>query len=530
MKHKKTLFAAITFLALGALVGCRRVPPLPPVVSSSGDGEQTDTLTEIDFWTGFGAAVNNVLEPLIERFEEQNENIKVNYEKKGGYDSLTSAIKESVSNRAYPHIANGYPDHFADYAASNVLLNLNSNNFIKNPDHGIDMEDFYGDYRVENETIVDGYTVGIPFNKSTEILVANQSFFDVANSIDDTIKVPATWQELADIGPKLRALVLSEGWPRNLVKHDGTVVLAKDIPVEPTPEFIESIAFDMRNVNEEATNFIPFNWDSKSNFFITILRQWDSTFTERGDTFHSGWIRFHEGEDRTKAKAALSFMKQLYDAKLIGIPETFGEGLYGSKPFREGRSVLTISSSAGVKENIPSQNEYPFKASINPILYNAELPNRKAVISQGTNLALFTRGSAQTEEGKRERLAAWKFLRFLTYEVNHEFGIGTSYFPVTDGSKLEESDERYADYAMYRDFLASEGGTAAAVATRDTAVLNDEIYMNPDEQWIKFVDPAFIGSSKVRTEVEYAMGYLFSGKTPDQVIDDLVGKLGTYVQ
>lgn len=529
MKNKKSLFMTVTFLALGALVGCKKLPPPPPVVSSgiesSEPGEVTER-TEIEFWTGFGAAVNNVLEPLIERFETENPNIKVDYETKQGYDNLTTAIKQSVSNRKYPHIANGYPDHFADYANSSVLLNLDNNNYINNPNHGVDIDRYYDDFMVENKTIIDGYTVGLPFNKSTEILVANQSFFDVANKLDPTVKVPETWQELAVIGPKLKQIAIDNGWFGKLVKDDGTTM---NKPLDPTEQSLRDTAFDMTNVNDPK-NFIPFNWDSKSNFFITILRQWDSVYTERGQDFHTGYVRFQEAENKDKTVAALQFMQDLFNANVIGIPDTFGEGLYGSKPFREGRTVLTISSSAGIKENVPNANEYKFDVSVNPILYNAEQPNRKAVISQGTNLALFTQGDARTDKGKNERLAAWKLLRFLTYEVNHEFGKGTSYFPVTDGSKLSEGEEGYEDYVLYRGFLDSEGGTLNDIAIRDTANVNDAIYMPEEHNWIKFVDPAFIGSTEIRAEIENAMSYLFDGDTPEQVINKLINDLPTYVQ
>lgn len=532
MKNKKTLFMTVTFLALGALVGCKKLPPSPPVPSDDTSGGESNEVpdvterTEIKFWTGFGQAVNNVLEPLIERFESQNPNIKVDYETKGGYPALTTAIKQSVSNREYPHIANGYPDHFADYANSSVLLNLDSNNYIKNANHGVDIERYYDDYMVENRTIIDGYTVGLPFNKSTEILVANQSFFDVANKKDPSIKVPTTWQELAVIGPKLRQVAVDNGWFGKLVKHDGTT-MAK--PLDPTEESLRDTAFDMTNISN-ADDFIPFNWDSNSNFFITILRQWGSVYTERGYDFHTGYIRFQEPANKPQTIAALQYMQDLRNQNIIAIPETFGEGLYGSKPFREGKTVLTVSSSAGIAQNIPVANEYKFDVSVNPILYNADKPELKSVISQGTNLALFTKGDARTEQGKNERLAAWKLLRFLTYEVNHEFGKGTSYFPVTDGSKLNEGEEGYEDYVLYRDFLDSDGGTLTEEAIRNTAITNHNVYMAEAENWTKFVDPAFSGSTEIRAEIENAIRYLFEGDTPEEVIAALVKDLPSYVQ
>lgn len=513
MKHKKSLLVAMLFVAVSALTGCGKEKKIT-----------------IDFWTGFGGGVAATLDPLLQRFEELNPDVKIRYETKGGYPNLNTAVKQSISNKKYPHIANGYPDHFADYANSNVLVNLDSPNFIKHPEHGLDVDRFYEDYMQENREIVDDRLVGLPFNKSTEIMVVNKTFFDVATELNPEIYVPKTWQELEDVGEKIIALVDSKGWIGKLVTHEGVGV---EKPAKPTPEFIETIAFDMTAMTK-ISDFRPFNWDSTSNFFITILRQWGSVYTERGANFQTGRIRFHDANNFAKTKEALLFMQNLFRKGIVGIPQTYGSSSFGSGAFKEAKIVLTISSSAGIKENLPTSSVYPFDVEVAPILFNRDADGvaHKEVISQGTNLALFTRGDMREGKGgAEERQAAWRLLRYLTYEVNHEFGKGTSYFPVTDGSKLSEGDEGYTDYKLYTDFLAADGGTVGEIATRDTANLQSEVYTNEelDEPWIKFVDPAFIGSSQVRAEVEYAMGYLFDGDTPEKVMEKLLAKLGSYV-
>ena len=76
------------------------------------------------FWTGFGASVTGALNPLFARFEQENPDIKVLYESKGGYPNLQQAINGSISTNTYPHIANGYPDHLVGYINANILVNL----------------------------------------------------------------------------------------------------------------------------------------------------------------------------------------------------------------------------------------------------------------------------------------------------------------------------------------------------------------------------------------------------------------------
>ncbi len=531
MKSRKIILGLTSLLMVTALSGCR--PPMPPTTSNtpgtSVDGGQK---VKIQFWTGFGASVFNTLGPLLTRFQEEHPNIEVEYGTKGGYPNLLQAIQQSVSNTAYPHIANGYPDHFADYSNANILLKLNTNDYINNPDPniGVDVSEYYADYMEENTTLIDGVTSGLPFNKSTEIMIANQSFFDVAAlaANDPTIKVPTTWQELETVGLKLKQVAQDKGWFGKLVQKDGTAV---DKPDKPTEALLENTVVDMFNV-KEAKDFIPFSWDSRSNFFITMLRQWGAEYTRRGENFQSGTIEFHRGESLEKTKAGLTFFKNLYDKKIIGLPETFGESQFSSKPFKEGRLVMTVSSSAGVKENLPDTiTDYPFELSVHPILYNADNPDNKYVISQGTNLGLFRKGRATDPQTKLERAAAWKLLRYLTYEVNHEFGKGTSYFPVTDGSKLpvDENNKRYQDYKHYIDFLEATDGTSTDRAIRDTAKTQANVYQDEAQNWKKFVDAAFLGSATIRSEVEFMMGHVFSGKTPQEAIDAVVAKLGKYV-
>lgn len=522
MKRKKSLFVSVMMLALAALAGCKDDP-------NAGK-------TVIEFWTGFGGAVNGVLQPLIAEFERLNDDIKVVYETKGGYDNLERAINLSVSNEKFPHIANGYPDHFASYADSHILLDLNSDLFINHPEHGVDVDSYFESFMHENRNLVEGGIVGLPFNKSTEIMVVNESFFRVAKLKDPTIYVPKTWQELGDVGEKLVAVVRDNNWVKKLVKHDGSTV---DKPLNPKEselaELQPQIAFDMSNV-DSIEKFIPFSYDSTSNFFITILRQWGATYTTRGATFQTGEVKFHKGESRTKAVEALAYMKGLYDRGIIGIPESFNESLYSSTPFKRGDLVLTVSSSAGIGENIPdSATNYPFEVGVHAVPYNADNPetsDAKSVISQGTNLALFARGDMRNnrEQAIKERTAAWRLLRFLTYETNYEFAEKTGYFPVIDGSKLTAADPRHAGYVEYSEFLEQTTGNSREKAIRNTAIVQDSVYMNPDEQWTKFVDDAFIGSSRIREEAEDAMALLFSGNSPDEVIDYLALKLKNYAK
>ncbi len=506
MQNKKSLLFASTALMLGALAGCG---------GNSGD-------TRIVFWTGFGGAVNSVLEPLLAEYEDANPGVDILYETKGGYDNLKQAIDLSVSNEAYPHIANGYPDHFASYINSNIMVMLDG--FIADEETGVDIDDFYSDYLKENQELVyeknpDGTTdktkprtVGLPFNKSTEVMIVNDSFFEVMTAIDSTVKVPETWDEIATIGAKIKTLAKDNGFFGKVVVRDGDNFTTTDRPSAYDADFAETVMFDFTDVTE--SNFRPFNWDSEDNFFITLVRQFGGTYSSVGETIRDGQIHFNSAEVVT----ALTEMQDLYKAGIVGIPETYGESLFASNPFKKGQLVMTVSSSAGVKENLPDTYvDYPFEVGVHPIPYKTA--DKKFVISQGTNLAIFQRGSAE------EKAIAWDLLKFLTVEKNDVFGIDTGYFPVT--KTAQEGD-------TYSDFLNGDpealNYTSGQKIVQDSAILNNDTYMDDDADWIKFADPGFVGSSDVRLEVGYIMGKVFTqNMDPQRALNEAYARLSKYV-
>ena len=92
-------------------------------------------------------------------------------------------------------------------------------------------------------------------------------------------------------------------------------------------------------------------------------------------------------------------LKDLFDSKVMGIPSVWNE-LYSSSPFKAYKSVMNISSTGGLS-NITSA-AIPVKAAPIPVKDS----NQKYVISQGTSLGLFNKGTPA------QRVAAWKLMIF----------------------------------------------------------------------------------------------------------------------
>lgn len=517
MKRKLLTIAPLAAMALGAGLG---LTSCGGKVSSEID-LTVDTRGEtITMWTGFGASITAKLESILDQFEKDT-GIHVEHEGKGGYDNLQKAINGSASSQTYANVAVGYPDHFAGYVDSDILHRLDDfmeqdknipatrkgtatdkdadGEFKELP--AFDLSDFYPSYLVENQSIEykeDGtpYTLGIPFNKSTEVMVYNKSFFDLQIVKDAGIKLPETWDEAAEQTNKIIAFLDGkDAFGKKILASDGKFYekdgtksaedvineLNKDKDPEKDPTYIK-IILDLTKVDK--ANFHPLSYDSQANFFITGMRQWGGTYTSVDKVTRQGYIHFHEGDYATDF---LYEMNSIYAQGGLGIPSTWNEQSYCSTPFKTFKSVMNIGSSAGVSNSISAANQ--FEISTAPIPYHRA--DKKAVISQGTNLGIFDVGTTA------QKAAAWKLVKYLSQVKNGWFAAMTGYFPACKSAA--NSDD-------YKDFLAHPNGTEEKL---NVAAAKTNLESYDAGGWVKFVDPGFVGSSTIRTDVDTITAEVF---------------------
>lgn len=471
--------------------------------------------TTITMWTGFGSDMSKALEERLEEFTAKT-GIIVKHESKGGYPNLLKAINLASTSGSYPNIANGYPDHFASYVKSNILLRLDGligndekrfevegsymQNGIKYGADGVmlmDYNDFYKDYTRENETLeykTDGtpYILGVPFNKSTEVMVYNSTLFDwcATNEVwKDKIFVPKTWAEVKSVGLNIIQLLT----PAFQVGETAGKILASDglyyanIEAATAASASNKLIMDMTKVT--ADSFRPFSYDSTANLFITLCRQYGASYTEVDTTKTGrGYAVFNSGENKAKTKAAMDMLQDLFDSKIFGIPDSWGE-LFCSNAFKAYKSVMNVGSTAGLA-NITST---AIATKCAPIPYASA--EEKHIISQGTSLGLFAKGT------DTEKLAAWKLMTFLSQQENGEFAAATGYYPTCD--RAYNSD-------AYQSYLENKLKTNTDILRQESAAVNNDEYV--EGGWDKFVDPGFRGSADIREQVDLIPGYLLTHK------------------
>ena len=488
--------------------------------------------TTINMWAGFGGALNDSIEALADEFHRLT-GVTVKYESKSSYDDCLKAVTLAATQGGYPHIVVGYPDHFASYVKSNIIVRLDYyfENDVHNPTfepegESFKISDFYVDYMKENQSVEfddksgNPYTLGVPFNKSTEVLIYNKTFFDWCASKDDLkdkIYVPETFEQLESVGLAILKYFKDNNLYGTVIKNDaGATILDLSKITEATGQ-------------NATTDFKPFSYDSQANLFITNVRQSGGEYTTYDKERKKGYLAFDSDETRE----GLTYLKHLYDENVFGIPADWGEAKYGSNPFKAGKTVMTLGSSAGVANSAPTGNK--FKIAAAPVPYRAA--DKKYVISQGANLALLDTGS------REQRVAAWQFIKFLSKYANGAFCANSGYYPScayaekagADGKSGMwagySEDSEWLDYATWIEDAAI-GSTADQIRAQ-TAQVNLDYYVNASlaNKWIKFVDQPFSGSAVVRNEVANIPPYVFTGTyTPDQAIKAVYSKLSDYVR
>jgi len=346
---------------------------------------------------------------LLEDFKIEWPNINVELiAESGGYGDVRKLTILDLNNGIGPTMVIGYPDHFAEYFSGNHLINLQ--NFIESDLEGVGedddfvLSDFLESYLNENRIADEGDDLyGLPFNKSTEVMIYNKTFFEHMN-----YTVPTTWDEVETLSKKILVDVAAG-------KADNVITFGEG---EKKPS--QYLADGM---------FVPIAYDSTSNAIITASRQWGGAYTER-ENIEKGYAVFNND----KVKEALTFFQGMANDGLFAVAETFGES-YASNAFKLIKCVMTIGSSAGVGYNVPEGNK--FQIGVAPIPYHDA--NAKYVIQQGTNIAILGQST------NIQRSAAWQLIRFLLSSEN------TAKFAMATGGYLPVRKSSY-ETAAYQDY------------------------------------------------------------------------------
>jgi len=413
-----------------------------------------------------GSEIEALLNKYAASFELLYPNVDVVIEPGvGNYDTLRSNMIQAITAEAFPNIVQGYPDHVAEYLNGGVVVNLDP--YVQNSTHGLtgdaNFDDIIEAYRLENSQYNEAGTLySLPYNKSTEVMIYNKTVFDKLD-----LDVPTTWQGLFAIADDLRA--------------EGERLAEVEVRAD-NPTLSESL---LAPLIADAKDLIkPAAYDSSGNMFITFTRQFGGSYTGIDFDTRSGQYLWNDDANTT---AAMQFLLDNRDD--ITLPEFWGQN-YASTPFVNQQVFVTFGSTAGTRYNIPGGISTglgdTFTVGIAPIPYNADMPEERAVIQQGTNMSVLKSGNPDQD------LASYLFLKHLINAENTaDFAMATGYLPVRTSGYLSTA---------YQTFLSNTGN---AIALAAQAAYDQSAYF--------FYDPAFIGSSRARAQVGLAAERIILG-------------------
>lgn len=450
------------------------------IIPNGFSGQQVN----ITFWHSNGSTIENKLLQYGTDFEAymltQGVNIKVNIVKNGSnYDELRTNVVNAIKGAELPNLVQNYPDHVVEYQANGVIESLTP--YIYHPVHGLDpenpnenLEDIVMAYREENRSnnLIGDY-LSMPFNKSTEVVAYNKTFFD---EVLGGRAMPETWQGLFGLVDDIYE-----------IKDEQIDKIAANWAAGGAPLKAEEIA-------KAKNEFVPFTYDSVGNAFITLTRQFGGQYTSRDPVTGKGQVDFINAN-------TIRMLKFFAEdrGRTFTVPQNWGVD-YGNAVSFQGTTLFSAGSTGGLRYNNAVKNGYKlYDVGVMTVPYDQQNPSSRTVIQQGTNISLTTAGSAE------QKLASWLFLKYLTStDIQADFGIATGYTPVRLSS---------IQTAAYQEFLE-----AADIELADSASamgLSNSAYEKLAEQKLvamgarvaaeqtqyMFYDNAFIGSSKAREEV-----------------------------
>ena len=120
---------------------------------------------ELLFWHAMGGPMGKVLDELVDRYNAQNPEYKIDSTYKGGYSSLIQSLLAGIPARSLPDISQAYESWTSKLIDNEIIIPLQPyfDEFTEE-----EKKDFYKVF-VDNNTF-EGKLWSVPFNKSVPIM------------------------------------------------------------------------------------------------------------------------------------------------------------------------------------------------------------------------------------------------------------------------------------------------------------------------------------------------------------------------
>ncbi len=342
----------------------------------------------IDFWHAMGGHNLDVTETLVERFNEEHDDIEVVPQNTGTYNDTLTKAESAVKSGDAPHIIQIYEIGTQVMVDSGIIMPVEELGKEVAEDDSFDWGKFLTP--VSDYYQVDGQLNSMPFNSSTPILYYNKDAFEEAGL--DPNDPPKTFSELKEYAEKLT------------VKDDDGDIERYGFTLGIVGWFLEQMV-----ANQDA--LLVNNNNGRDG------RATESYLDEEPS------VRFVE------------LWKEMVDEEIMLNP---GRGWDGAKQaFLSGRSAMMIESTAQVTNFTENAEEDGYELGT-AFLPRPDDVDRGGVIIGGASLW------ALKDHPEEELEAAWEFLSFLSEEEQQVYWFEeTGYFPVTKSAVEKEMNNQF---------------------------------------------------------------------------------------
>ncbi len=505
MKRKSLGILALTTLML---VGCG-----DKTSEKKDDSGNSDKQVEVIWWNNYAVPSEGTEEEnrkkttyteyyyatdLIKAFEAANPNIKITMSYKGNYSKIYSAIKEGMATGNIPTIASTYQDNVAYYLDNDVSYDMSE--FAKELEKD---SDFNQNYLSIEKGVFSGKYYSLPYSKSAETLVVNQTVFDQEGAGKSGTDTTNSSGAAVYTAPEAVASKTKYSIPQNFYEM---IEVARKMKVD-YPSLFEN----QRDDNGYFTT-VPFCWDSAENMFISLLKNSGNTYTNGAANTAPERLAWNSDAVKSIVKQLKKWNNEGLIATQNQLPETDTTNHYheySSTMVTRGQIFMAVSSTAGASYFATNGG---FKASLNHGLNWAEgsKASDAKVISQGPSLTFFKNKDNDVNK------AAFKFYQYLTNTENSaKLAVTKAYFPLRSSSYQTDTVKALTGAAKTVDATASYSEKYNDY-TGQSLVLN-ETYSSENAY---FMSDVFVGSAETRTAVGNILTTVFNKSVEETNTDE----------
>ncbi|HOQ98797.1 MAG TPA: ABC transporter substrate-binding protein [Anaerolineae bacterium] len=361
----KRAFLILMVLALfaGMLPGC--APAAQPT-------KAPDQPVKIDFWFAMSGKTGEVVQTMVKRFNESQNEVFVTATFQGSYDDEINKLKAGLQSKNVPAVVQIYD--LGTRLLTDLKVITPMQDFIDK--EKFDISDI--EKNILNYYTVDGKLQSMPFNSSNPVLYYNKDMFKAANL--DPEKPPRTWAEVAE-------------YSRKLTKKDAS---------GKTVQYGNSFAF--------------YGWFFEQ--WMAVSGQY-YTNNENGRKARATEATFNND----RGVALLEWWKSMIDE---GISQNLGRSTTDTKKaFDAGTVAMTLDSTAALRDRVDAAaGKFELGVGFLP-RQNEEDYGKAGTIIGGASLWILN------ARPQAEQDAAWKFVKFMVAAEQQAFWhINTGYYPV----------------------------------------------------------------------------------------------------